>query len=418
MAVLIIADDLSGAADCAIAFARTGHHTIVSLHAESSSLAGLDDHLAVDTDTRRAPARVAAQRTAAAFAALTSEKRRLYKKIDSTLRGNWAAEVADLVPLIGPAIVAPAYPAQGRTVRHGQVVVHGVPLERTETWQLEHAHGPAGIAAQLEAAGLRVAVLQNQAMDDPAALSERIEHLADRQADAIVIDSESTEALRRVALATLPMARPIFWVGSGGLAREIAALLPVAGCGGPDTVPRPTGPTLVLAGSLSSVTERQTARLVMESGIQVLVVPPSVLREGPAHAAWVSLQQRIEDTVRSGTDLLLKIARDERFDPGEGAQLAAAVARLAAPSFERIGGLVATGGETARAMLVESGVDHLLILDELEPGVILSAASGVGRASQPWVVTKAGAFGTEHALLRAWQALRPAPPDSNSRKLE
>ncbi|MDN7922927.1 four-carbon acid sugar kinase family protein, partial [Burkholderia gladioli] len=53
--LLIVADDLSGAADCAIAFAAAGRRTVVSL--DASAPARPAAVLAIDTDTRRlAPA--------------------------------------------------------------------------------------------------------------------------------------------------------------------------------------------------------------------------------------------------------------------------------------------------------------------------------------------------------------------------
>lgn len=56
------------------------------------------DVLAIDLDCRRSAPEVAARANADAWQALRQPGRRLYKKIDSTLRGNFAAEVAALVP--------------------------------------------------------------------------------------------------------------------------------------------------------------------------------------------------------------------------------------------------------------------------------------------------------------------------------
>ncbi len=322
MRLLIIADDLSGAADCAIGFACAGHRTFVVVQPCDVPAARHDGHLAVDTDTRRLAPAEAAERTAAAYAALKSDGRRLYKKIDSTLRGNWAAEVARLVPVAGLALVAPAHPALGRTVKQGRVFLHGVPLEHTETWQLEHSHRPSDITMQLKEVGLSATTLDvDGATDDPAALAARIGELAEQNLDALVVGAETVEALRCLAMATLSPSRPMFWVGSGGLAREIAGLLP-RGRADPAGLPqRSRGPTLVVAGSLSDVTERQAARLAQWEGIQAIVVPPRVLRDGASKDEWVALQTRIEAVLGDGVDVLLQIGRDDRFDPGEGAQL-------------------------------------------------------------------------------------------------
>ncbi len=156
---------------------------------------------------------------------LRAPGRRLYKKIDSTLRGNWTAEVAALQPFAGLAIVAPAFPATGRTVRDGCVLVHGAPLETTDTWKLEHAGRDPGLQPMLEAAGLRTALLAADVLrGEPRMLRERIAAAAAGGTQALIVDAETSADLAALAQVTAAMSEPLFWVGSGGLARELAAL--------------------------------------------------------------------------------------------------------------------------------------------------------------------------------------------------
>lgn len=413
MDLLIIADDLSGAADCAIPFVRAGRRTIVALQPGGTDADAGSVTLAIDADTRRLPCDKAASRTLSIYAAHRRAGQRLYKKIDSTLRGNWAAEVAALRPLAGTALVAPAHPALGRTVRGGNVYVGKRALADTDLWKLEHAHRSAGIAAQLHEAGLASETLAADALrDDPDGLSRRIQDLAARGVDAVIVDAGLEHTLRTLAVATERSPAPFFWVGSGGLAREIAALrssreAPVAA----DLQP-PVGPTLVLVGSLSAVTDRQCTVLRETGAVQELAVAPSVLRQGLPHPDWQSLHARIGEHLGNGADLLLRIGREQALDPSEGALLAAALAKLVAPHFGKTGAVIATGGETARAMLVEARIDSLELLAELEPGV----AAGIprhARAHRPYIVTKAGGFGGERTLVEAWSRLRPAPTTDN-----
>ncbi|OLL29211.1 Hrp-dependent type III effector protein [Burkholderia sp. SRS-W-2-2016] len=420
MKFLIIADDLSGAADCAIGFAHAGHRTVVTLQATREPVHEGVDTIAVDTDTRRLTPDAAAARTRAAYAEMSSWDQRLYKKIDSTLRGNWAAEVAGLQPLAGMAIVAPAFPAMGRTVRGGRVFVHGEPLETTATWKLEHAGVSADIATQLTLAGLLTQWLDAEALrEQPHELAMRIDAMAARGVQALVVDTQTEQALRTLATASLRSRAPFFWVGSGGLAREIAALeTRERADGGADggahggagyaanNAAFPGGPILILVGSLSAVSERQCALLRERGGVEELIVPPAVLRSGASHSDWNALQQQIAVSLRAGCDLLLRIGRDDSFDPAEGMQLSAALAQLVAPHFTKAGGLIATGGETARAMLAAAQIGNLQLLAEVEAGVAVARPLGGAREHCPGIVTKAGAFGTDHALYAAWLTLR------------
>ena len=412
--LLIIADDLSGAADCAIAFAAAGRRTVVSLDASAPD-ANVHENvcvIAADTDTRRLTPAEAGTRTAQAWQALRAPGRRLYKKIDSTLRGNWTAEVAALARLAGPAIVTPAFPATGRTVRDGRVIVRGVPLEETETWKLENAGQNAQLRVMLDMVGLRVAHVALDAFRaaprDVAAMVVSAAASANG-VDAIIVDAETSDDLAALARVTASVDVPFFWVGSGGLARELAALPELFDAGAAsneiDPVEPARGPILALVGSLSAISERQCALLCAEAGVCETIVPPAVLRGGARHPEWQAWNERIAAKVRGNEDAIVRIGRDDAFDPAEGARLSGALAALVAPHFDKLGGLIATGGETARAILAAAQVGSLELVREIEAGVALGRpASGSG----PSIVTKAGAFGSEHALLGAYLHLRGA----------
>ncbi|WP_397448466.1 four-carbon acid sugar kinase family protein [Pseudomonas sp. NA-150] len=408
MSMLIIADDLSGAADCAIGFASCGLHTVVALDPMSASAEA--QVTAADTDTRRLSPAEAAAHTRAAFEALIKPGQRLYKKIDSTLRGNWAAEVAALQPLAGLAIVAPAFPATGRTLQGGRVFVNGEPLESTETWKLENADRPADVAAMLVAAGLQSQLLDIETLrSDPEALAARIVASANSGAQALIVDAHTADDLLHLAQVTAHMDLPLFWVGSGGLAREIAKLPDFfrAAPQGHAAVERAVvadrrAPILIMVGSLSAVSVRQCDLLKQRSEVIELIVPPAVLRPGSSHGDWASWRSRIGATLDAGHDLLLRIGRDEAFDPQEGAHLSNVLAALVEPHFAKVGGLIATGGETARAMLTTVGIGSLQLLCEIEAGVAYGRPIASRHGHCPGVITKAGAFGTEHALYAAW----------------
>ncbi|MGF6656282.1 uncharacterized protein YgbK (DUF1537 family) [Paraburkholderia youngii] len=146
--LLIIGDDLSGTADCAVTCTHHGLRSVVTLGAERPN-AGDVDVLAVDMDTRRyAPSEAARANTHAWN--LFANGRRVYKKIDSTLRGNVAAEVAALSALAGMAIVAPGFPQAGRTTRNGHQFVFGVPVEASEVWRNERKRSIIDVPLRVE----------------------------------------------------------------------------------------------------------------------------------------------------------------------------------------------------------------------------------------------------------------------------
>src|ERR1700761_4814814 len=91
LTALVVADDLTGAADTVTRFAETGRHTGIHFHTAGEPIP-VGGVLAVDTDTRRGSPEEAARRGTGAGRA-APPPRQYMKKIDSLLRGNVLAEL-------------------------------------------------------------------------------------------------------------------------------------------------------------------------------------------------------------------------------------------------------------------------------------------------------------------------------------
>lgn len=405
--ILVAADDLSGAADCGIGFAAAGLSTVVMLSAEAPAPAPAHaDVLAVDADSRALSPDAAARRHLVLFRHYRSGCDLFYKKIDSTLRGNFAAELAAVLSLAGLALVAPAFPEAGRVVRQGRVYVAGVPLEDTEIWRRERMAGPADIPLMLTRAGIATALAPLALVRGEAArLRQAIETMAADGAGAVVCDAETNADLASLADATLGLERSRFWVGSAGLARALPAAAGLVSAAPVAEAERVEGSILAAVGSLSAVSRAQARRLAEEAGVVALTVSSEVLLEGASHPGWRDAETALARAVASGDDILLTIGMDETPDMARGGLLSAALGRLVAPFVPRLGALIATGGDTARAVLAAAGVSGLRLLREIEPGVVLGRAA-TGRPLP--VVTKAGAFGAPDTLMRCHRALAAA----------
>ncbi|HET6637086.1 MAG TPA: four-carbon acid sugar kinase family protein, partial [Streptomyces sp.] len=121
---LVVADDLTGAADTAVAFAAAGLPTQVAFAGTQGAHRGQAHRapavLALDTDSRRRTARDAAAAVTAALRAAPPARLRM-KKVDSTLRGNIGVETTAALDALGCglALCAPAFPEAGRQTRDG-----------------------------------------------------------------------------------------------------------------------------------------------------------------------------------------------------------------------------------------------------------------------------------------------------------
>lgn len=130
----VIADDFTGACDVAVQFKKQGLETVVLTDIEFlGSFKGVFDVVVVDTETRNLTSEDAYRKVRRAVRLLRQNNVKLvYKKIDSTLRGNIGAEINAVMDELDvkAIIVAPAFPDQKRTVINGHLLVNGEPLEK------------------------------------------------------------------------------------------------------------------------------------------------------------------------------------------------------------------------------------------------------------------------------------------------
>ena len=359
MKVLVLADDLTGAGDTVVSFARSGWSSLLSLSGGWPHEPE-EEAVAVTLDSRRDPR--AEHVTARAVGDLDPSL--LYLKIDSTVRGRVAEQVRGAVAgrrRTRPgayAVLCPAYPAMGRTVEDGHVFVHGVPVHRS-------AAGDDPVTPVTES-DLRVLVpgAALAAGDDLAAAIRE----ASRRSDVVVVDARDQADLDRVADAVAAIGPDAVPVGSAGLAIALARVWRTT----EPTAPRPVevppeGRSLVVVSSLHPVAREQVADL--EARVEQLAV-----------------------------DIL--VTNPERVD-GAAAERARAIGADAAAALDgrRHGLLVLVGGDGAAQTLIALGATGIRVVDAPVEGVPLGALVG-GSHDGLAVATKAGGFGDAHTLTQ------------------
>jgi D-threonate/D-erythronate kinase len=296
-------------------------------------------------------------------------------------------------------VFAPAFPALGRTTVNGRQHLNGIPLEETELWQREGIAGSASLLdmmrrADLESKLLPIETIRSGTNSIRAAMTDAAE-----QADVLICDAETEEDLAALAQASLEIGVDPVWAGSAGL---IGHLLDAADVSRQKpTMAQPVlsaGPLLFVVGSLSSVSRRQAERLAKED-VVVLAIEAAMFNNSVRPAA---LADRLAAALAAGKDVLLLSTPQTALSHLDAGALSAALGDLVAPHAWRIGGLFATGGETARAVLTGMGVTTLRPVAEIERGIPLSVAGG----PRPFpVITKAGAFGEVRTMLNCRRVL-------------
>jgi D-threonate/D-erythronate kinase len=409
----LVADDLTGASDAGVQFTRRGLYARVLFDvARPLAHAGLDA-LAIDTDSRAlSPDEAYARVHHVADALRMLQPRHVYKKIDSTLRGNVGVEIDALMDAFDAplAIVAPGLPALGRTTRAGTHFVRGVPVAETETARDPRAPvHESNIVRLLQAQSRRAAALVRLecVVDGAPAVRRRIDAHTAHTVSLIVCDAETDEHLRTIVDSIVDRT-DVVWVGSAGLAEQLAkSIAPATSCRARAPLQSAGGPILLVCGSLSQTTQRQARAFAALPDVCIVYADASALADQPGacRAETERCRQAVETALDNGMDCaLIVVARPVR-SAGAAQRIASALGEIGAAAVRahRLGGLILTGGDTARAVCHTLGATGVDLYGEVEPGVPIGRL--IGAVELP-AVTKAGAFGSDEALVRVRQCLR------------
>lgn len=399
----VLADDLSGAAECAAAVARAARQPTALVLKGALPAHG---SWSVDTDSRALPPDTAAiVATSALREAAAGDTAVLFKKIDSTLRGNVAPELRAVLAvrnLIDAAVVCPTLPSQGRTLLGGVLHIHGRP-------QVDRDFRSLDLLRLLHAAGAEPVRLRLAHGATAGELASELIGCVRWGARILVVDAAGDDDLRRLAQALLAArdGARLLSVGSAGLASALADELLVAS--ETDTpalhVPR-EGSLVAVVGSFNPVTTMQLDELANEADVHHVRLDASCwLNRADAVASELTKAAEQADRGKS-----IVITATGAVSGKSTRELVQRIAVAAEPMIRRAGILVLTGGDTARTVLDRLGVERLQVLGELEPGICLSG----GGVDSPAIVTKAGGFGDRHSLVRVLRHFRPTASTNTS----
>ena len=430
----VIADDLTGANDTGVQFARQGARTIVPLDwHDLASLGRHADVLVLCTNSRGLPPGAAAQRAKLAAQALRkAHAAAIYKKIDSTFRGNVGAEL-DAVLDVYPArltILAPSFPPAGRAVINGTLTVEGIPVHRTAIGRdpvapVRQSHLPTLLRAQSRRSIHHLPLEILRARWPRAA--RLIRSWQPAHGALAVADAATAADLRRLArLIALEDLLGVA-VGSAGLAAALSMALPW----GRRPLRRLSSvehPILLVVGSpnptsLAQVADferRRSAAVICGEIREVLAGPERFRKEldrvlGKA-SAEILAGRDTAITLAQGTDG--RRAPHRRGYPVRGRKLPALSPCSSATLSEflgrsareltrraRLGALVLCGGDIAVATCRALRADGVILGGEVQPGVPWGRLVGGEHPNLP-VVTKAGGFGTPDVFRAVIRFLR------------
>ncbi|MDR1178045.1 MAG: four-carbon acid sugar kinase family protein [Spirochaetaceae bacterium] len=257
---VVVADDLTGANAVGVLMTKVNYRTYSITDGEKLDVKKLADCECVvyPTDSRSIPAGEAYERVYKATLALKSGDVRVYtKRIDTTLRGNLGSETDGMLDALGGdrvAMVVPCFPSSNRINVGGYLLVHGIPLHKTEVAldPRNPVHTP--LCAELYGAQSKygtASILIADLMKGQDAVSEKIKCLAAQGMRNLIFDAVTEEDIDLIAGAVIKSGVPFIAVDPGPFTASLSR----------KTIPVRSGEKrnriFVAVGSVNAVARRQ-----------------------------------------------------------------------------------------------------------------------------------------------------------------
>ncbi|MBZ0057221.1 MULTISPECIES: D-threonate kinase [unclassified Leclercia] len=385
--IVVIADDFTGANDAGVSLALSGKKVSVAF---KTPFTDDTDALVINSDSRAMKASEAAEKLAQ-YAADVHAAHWLIKKIDSTLRGNPGAEIEALLALSGKrqAIIAPAFPAAGRTTENGVCLVKGVPVTDTE-----FASDPK---TPVRHAQIAAVLAEQTALTSVVITPEQLAAALESDARLVIVDARSDDDLDRIIAAAFARDERPLLVGSAGLCDALARRL---------ATPRQL---LAVIGSMSEIAQQQIQRVRGQDNVSTVLIDINDV----FNAAMDGYQQQIAAALAAGQHCVVHTCADtharHQIDAlceqrglsraALGETISAFLGELTRNALEtsRPAALYVSGGDVAMAVASTLNAQGFAITGQVAQCVPFGRFLGC-RWQGP-VMTKAGGFGTETTLL-------------------
>ncbi|HPT41060.1 MAG TPA: four-carbon acid sugar kinase family protein [Candidatus Gastranaerophilaceae bacterium] len=416
----IIADDLTGANDTALQFHLRGANTQIVLDYEAFLQNIKNTQVwAIATETRNLPVDVAYEKvkevTKACIEKLNLEF--FYKKVDSTIRGNIAAETLAMLDVLewDAAIIVPAFPAEGRTTVGGYHLLKGIPVERTEVARDVHSpifesHIPTLLKSQLpvEKKDLVGLIELSTIMKGAGPILIKLNELIKQGKKLIVADAVSITDIEQIVLSINKSDYNILPAGSAACAQVLGNVWLPELKNQHITKTIPELPKLIISGSATQLNAAQIDKLeksddientyfidldmkTVLNGVNDDLVNRIVSNLGQNNIVVVHTSNLIKDFDGFSEDSLRAELTKSKL-ASLITDFLAELTKIVVNKKDLI--LITLGGETSYKCCRAIDSLQLQLVDEVAPSIALS----IDHKAQ-WIVTKSGNLGNSNTLI-------------------
>ncbi|WP_125154355.1 four-carbon acid sugar kinase family protein [Clostridium rectalis] len=389
---LIIADDFTGANDTGVQLKKRGITTEVIFNIDK--MRNPNNSYVIDTESRGLTEHEAYDKVKDSIKNLNSyEFQFIYKKVDSTLRGNISAEVKAIDEEYEPDIIifSPAFPEIGRTTLNGIHRLNGIRIIETELSKDPKKPVIEDNISNLIKKFFSEKVIHYNISDI------REEKMNFNNGRIYSFDVENSDDMIRIVSNVLVTGKKTLWVGSAGMADTILK------------IKNPLKPSIAVVGSISDVSIKQL-RYAENSGINILKLPIDKVLIGEKEDYYidyaVNLLSKDKDLIITSTydrndyEKAIIVGKDMKMTSEEVSQYTESIlGNILDKIMEKseVSGVFLTGGDTAISFINKTGSICSNIIEEIMPGIPLMKLKG-GKYHGLKIITKAGAFGEKNAI--------------------
>ncbi|WP_443091117.1 four-carbon acid sugar kinase family protein [Basfia succiniciproducens] len=410
MQKLILADDFTGANDTGIQFVKNNIKVDILLDI-SKGYSGKSDVLVFNTDSRAVSIQEAKERVTRVLSLY--EGMSVYKKIDSTLRGNIGAEIEACMDATNTliAFICSALPDAGRIIKNGICYVNEVPLLETEfatdpKTPIISSSVKAIITSQTN---IPVIEVMHDELCRPMVVNAKIKQaIAHNQKVIFSFDATTNQDLVRIINLSNSLDESVLLIGSSGL----------AGC---MTMRKAILPMLFVVASMSEKTTQQVnyirhdeTNFVIDLDTELLLSSnqynDSVIKQALAQFELgknVIIKTDSSIEARNNVDNLSEKLALTRAELGDHIcmKLSALTKEILIKNFYQLSAIFLTGGDIAIAVAKALNADSYHIAGEVENGVPFGYFLNSPLSRIP-VITKAGGFGSDAVLKNTIEVIK------------
>lgn len=417
----VIADDITGANDIGIMYAKTGIETVVYSQDKLEDDFEADYPVSIiDTNSRFCTREEAYRRVYEATKCFDKESvKQFYNKQCSVFRGNIGAEFDAMLDALGEehAMVVAGFPDNGRTTLHGVHYVHGVELKDSQ-----FRNDPVHPMTESDLVTLvqnqtkrKVVSIPYEILDlGVAALRSEIEDKK-REGNYLLFDVRDNQDLETIALAVY---QEKVICGSSALAYYLGKLNPEFQTNTEEEVWKTDANILSIAGSLTPQTKSQVEYMRKQGYPVITMDTTKLLDEGTRMEEMRRILKEYGTSSAENRLVLIhsmntegevaktkRLAKEAGIDNTEISELVSGTLSELASYIGKTYGIrkyIICGGDTSASFCNSMKVSGMKVLTEIQPG--LPSCISI---TPPYyeLVLKSGSFGDEKFIETAMEFL-------------